>query len=70
MVLIFAPVITEVNKISKIGTRFKKIKNKVFLFFELNLNFFLNFLSKVENIIKNGSKIIICLIMKKKGYFK
>ena len=67
MVLIFAPVTIEVINTRKIGIKFIEMRNKIFLFLNLNLNFI--FFKITEIIKKNGSKIIICFIKKIAGFF-
>ena len=56
MVLIFAPVTIEVINTRKIGIKFIEMRNKIFLFLNLSLNFI--FFKITEIIKKNGSKII------------
>ena len=65
MVLIFAPKIKEVKKISNIGTNVTDVKNNSFSFrkFNLNLNFETIKLKRPKKIIK----IPVCLRINLKG---
>ena len=68
MVLIFAPVITEVNKIRRSGIRFIEIRKNIFFSLILILNLYFFKITKI--IIKKGIKIKICLAKKMIGLIK